>query len=125
MKLLLERGADVNAANKRKSTPLFWSLHDESKVRLLLDSGASISAKTIDGRTPVYQAASMADAVPILRLLLDKGADANAKTLTGMTPLMAAAGQYRSGPPSDRAEGRRQCEERGQRNRSHGRRANG
>src|SRR5437763_3172979 len=66
MKLLLERGADVNAGNQRKSTPLFWSLHDESKVRLLLDSRASISAKTIDGRTPVYQAASMPDAVPIL-----------------------------------------------------------
>jgi ankyrin repeat protein len=90
MKLLLERGADVNAANQRKSTPLFWSLHDEGKARLLLDSRASISAKTIDGRTPVYQAASMANAVPVLRLLLDKGADANAKTLTGMTPLMAA-----------------------------------
>jgi mono/diheme cytochrome c family protein len=90
MKLLPERGADVNAANKRQSTPLFWSLHDESKVRVLLDYGASINATTIDGRTPIYQAASMADAVPILSLLLDKGADANAKTLTGMTPLMAA-----------------------------------
>ena len=91
MKLLLEHGADVNAANKRKSTPLFWALHDESKVRVLLDHGASVNAKTIDGRTPVYQAASMANAVPVLRLLLDKGADANAKTLTGMTPLMAAS----------------------------------
>jgi hypothetical protein len=28
----------------------------------------------------VYQAAIMANAVPVLRLLLDKGADANAKT---------------------------------------------
>ena len=90
MKLLLERGADVNGANKRQSTPLFWSLHDENKVRVLLDHGASVNAKTIDGRTPVYQAASMADAVPILSLLLDKGANANVKTLTGMTPLMAA-----------------------------------
>jgi ankyrin repeat protein len=90
MKLLLERGADVNAANKRRSTPLFWSLHDENKVRLLLDSGASINAATTDGRTPLYQAASMPDALPILRLLLDKGSDPNVRTLTGMTPLMAA-----------------------------------
>jgi len=91
MKLLLKAGADANAGNKRKSTPLFWSLHDEAKVRLLLDHGANINARTIDGRTLVYQAASMANAVPVLRLLLDKGADPNAKTLTGMTPLMAAA----------------------------------
>ena len=91
MKLLLEHGADGNAGNKRKSTPLFWALHDESKVRLLLDHGSSVNARTTDGRTPAYQAASMANAVPVLRLLLDKGADPNAKTLTGMTPLMAAA----------------------------------
>jgi len=91
MKLLLEHGADVNAGNKRKSTPLFWSLHDEAKVRLLVDHGANVNARSIDGRTPVYQAASMANAVPVLRLLLDKGADPNAKTLIGMTPLIAAS----------------------------------
>ena len=90
VKLLLERKADVNAGNRRKSTPLFWSLHDEAKVRLLLDHGANVAARSIDGRTPIYQAAVMANALPVLRLLLDKGADPNVKTLTGMTPLMAA-----------------------------------
>src|SRR5258708_2393854 len=91
MKLLLEKGADSNAANKRKSTPLLWALHDEAKVRLLLDHGANINARTVDGRTAAYQAASMANAVAVLRLLLDRGADPNAKTLIGMTPLIAAA----------------------------------
>ncbi len=91
MRLLLARGADANAGNNRKSTPLFWSLHDEAKVSLLLEHSAHINARTIDGRTPVYQAASMANAVPVLRLLLDKGADPNAKTLNGMTPLIAAS----------------------------------
>ena len=91
MRLLLEHGAEVNAGNKRKSTPLFWALHDEAKVRLLLDRGANVSARAVDGRTPIYQAASMANAVAVLRLLLDKGADANTKTLIGMTPLMSAA----------------------------------
>src|SRR6266478_4768295 len=91
MKLLLEHGADVNAVNKRKSTPLFWCMHDEAKVRMLLDHGAKVSTSNIDGRTAVYQAVSMANAVPVLRLLLDKGADPNAKTLTGMTPLIAAS----------------------------------
>ena len=91
MKLLLEHGADVNAGNKRKSTPLFWSLYDEAKVRLLVGHGANVSARSIDGRTPIYQAASMPNAVPVLRFLLDKGADPNAKTLNGMTPLIAAS----------------------------------
>jgi ankyrin repeat protein len=91
IKLLLDRGADVNTGNKRKSTPLFWALHDETKVRLLLERGADVNAKTIDGRTPVYQAATMGNALPVLRLLLAKGGDPNAQTLNGMTPLMAAA----------------------------------
>ncbi len=37
MKLLLERGADANSINHLVLTPLFWSLYDEAKVRLLLD----------------------------------------------------------------------------------------
>ena len=91
MRLLLEKGADVNAVNRRKSAPIFWALHDEAKVRLLLDHGASANVKSIDGRTPAFQAASMGNAAAVLRLLLDHGADPNAKTIIGMTPLMAAA----------------------------------
>ena len=91
MKLLLNHGADVNAGNKRKSTPLFWALHDQAKVRLLLDRGAAINAKTIDGRSLIYQAASMGNSMPLLRLLLAKGASPDVKTLAGMTPLMAAS----------------------------------
>ena len=91
MKMLLKHGADAKAGNNRKSTPLLWGMHDEAKVRLLLEHGADINARNVDGRTPVYQAASMANAVPVLRLLLDKGADPNAKTLIGMTPLIAAS----------------------------------
>ena len=91
MKLLLDAGASPNAGNKRKSTPLFWALHDDAKVRLLIDRGANVNAMSNDGRTPLYQAASMGNAVPVLRLLLQKGANLEAKTLTGMTPLIAAS----------------------------------
>jgi ankyrin repeat protein len=91
MKLLLEKGADPNAANRRKSTPLFWAIHDEAKIRLLLDRGADANVRNADGRTLIYQAASMGNGVPHLRLLLEKGADPDAKTITGITPLMAAS----------------------------------
>ncbi len=91
MKLLLSRGADASAGNRRKSTPLLWSLYDEAKVRLLLAHGADVNAKTVDGRSAIYQAALMGNAVPVLRLLIENNADANANTLTGMTPLMAAS----------------------------------
>ena len=112
MKLLLEHGADANAANKRKSTPLVWSMDDQAKVRLLVEHGANVNSRTVDGRTPLYQAASIANAVPVLRLLLDKGADPNAKTLTGMTPLMAASrGNLEVARLLYRAESRCQCEE--------------
>ncbi len=91
MKLLLAKGADVNAANSRKSTPLFWALADEAKVKLLLAQGATVSARLSDGRSITYQAASMSNALPVLHLLLDQGASVDAKTLNGTTPLMMAA----------------------------------
>ena len=91
MKRLLAQGADPHAGNKRKSTPLFWAISDEAKVRLLLESGANPNAKSADGRTPLYQTATMPNALNTMRLLLDKGADPNDTMLNGMTPLIAAA----------------------------------
>jgi len=91
MKLLLDKGADVNAANKRKSTPLLWGMHDLAKAKLLIERGADVNQKNVDGRGPLYQAATMANSVPAIRLLIEHGADVNGRTLTGMTPLIAAA----------------------------------
>ncbi|HEV3057757.1 MAG TPA: ankyrin repeat domain-containing protein [Vicinamibacterales bacterium] len=91
MKLLLDAGADVNAANRRRSTPLHWSLHDEAKVRLLLSRGAAINAKQVEGRTPLYIAASMGQGASLVKLLLENGANAALATANGMSPLMAAS----------------------------------
>src|SRR6266542_4103121 len=52
-----------------------------------------MSATTIDGRSLVYQAASVESGTAVLRLLLDKGARVDVKTLTGMNSLMAASGR--------------------------------
>lgn len=91
MQWLIDSGAEVNAKNRRGSTPLHWSAPDEAKVRLLLARGASLNAKQGDNRTPLYLAAMLGNGHSILRLLLEKGADPNIKTSNGRTPLMAAA----------------------------------
>ena len=93
MKALLANGAAVNAKNRRASTPLHWAILDEAKVRLLLDAGADKNARQADGRSLVYQAASIANSTSILRLLLEKGADPNAPTANGQTPLINASGR--------------------------------
>ena len=82
----------MNAKNRRASTPLHWAIPNEAKVRMLLEHGAKIDAKESDGRTAVYDAASVATGKPILKLLLEKGANPNLATANGQTPLMAAAG---------------------------------
>jgi ankyrin repeat protein len=91
IKLLLDKGADVNAKNRRGSTPLFWAMYSEAKVRLLAERGAAIDAQQADGRTPIYIAASAGNGNSLLRYLLAKGANPNAATANGQTPLMAAA----------------------------------
>ena len=91
MSLLLDKGADVNAKNRRKSTPLFWAIHDEAKVRLLVERGADVNVRQADGRTPLYQTSVLGNSLGTMRLLLERGADPNIATAPGMTPLMMAS----------------------------------
>jgi ankyrin repeat protein len=93
IQLLLDKGAGVNAKNRRSSTPLHWAIHDEARVRLLLEHGAAINAKQVEDRTPLYQAAVLENGNAVLRLLLEKGGDPSLATLVGRTPLMSAAGR--------------------------------
>ena len=93
--LLIDKGADVNAKNRRGSTPLFWALHDEAKVRLLVSRGAAVKIKQVEGRTPVYQASLLGNGLSVLRLLLDNGGDPNVATLNGLTPLSARCASRR------------------------------
>ena len=88
--LLLKKGADLNAKNRRGSTALHWAIHDEGKVRLLLAKGAQINARQAQGRTPLFLAAMLGDSVLSMRLLLVGGADPNLASANGQTPLMMA-----------------------------------
>jgi ankyrin repeat protein/mono/diheme cytochrome c family protein len=91
LQLLIDKDADVNAKNRRRSTPLHWAIHEEAKVRLLLSKGATVNAKQVQGRTPLYLAAMLGNSVPTMRLLLTSGADPNLAAVNGQTPLMMAA----------------------------------
>jgi len=91
--LLIEAGANVNARNRRRATPLHWALDDEAKIRALVERGAAVNAKDAEGRTALYQAASLGNALPALKLLLTLGASPNLAIANGRTPLMAAAGR--------------------------------
>lgn len=89
--LLLDHGADINARNRRSSTPLHWAVHDEAKVRLLLSRGAAVNATQVEGRTAVYQAAVLGGGNAVLRLLLEHGGNPSTPILNGQTPLSVAA----------------------------------
>jgi len=78
IKLLLDKGANVNAQLKK-----------QQPYRAKLDRGQDTMLTT--GSTPLLRAAKAAD-LPAMRLLLAKGADAKLATRAGINPLMAAAG---------------------------------
>ena len=92
VKLLLDHGADPNASNVAGATALMWAIPDMAKVRVLVEHGANVNARsTTLQRTPVLVAASYPGTVEILRLLLSKGADIHAKDKSGLHALGRAA----------------------------------
>lgn len=80
MKLLVEAGADVNAADCYGFTPLhtavFW--RRGACVKLFIRYGADINAVNKYGDTPLHFAANNAD-IKCMRLLIAAGADLDAK----------------------------------------------
>lgn len=80
IKLLIDRGADVNARTKEVPPSRSW-----------LYSLGDVSWVDFTGQTPFLRAALSGDTTA-MRLLIERGADPNIPTLAGTTALMAAAG---------------------------------
>jgi ankyrin repeat protein len=86
VELLLEKGANINAANRSGYTPLMAAAqqsHDRI-ARLLLEKGANPNLATLNGDTALIYA-SMFGSTKTVEALLSKGADRSATNKLGDT----------------------------------------
>jgi ankyrin repeat protein len=98
-KLLLDKGAEVNARDEEGATPLIEAagFGHVGIARMLIDRGADLEARAKNGGTALLFAAcdcalaTMHDTYDVIKLLLEKGADINAADNQGDTPLMIAS----------------------------------
>lgn len=89
--LLLERGADVNAADTLFNTPLHLAalVDNQEVVKLLIERGADVNARNNRGWTPLHIAAYW-NRKDIAKLLLENGANPTVGDSSGKTPKDAA-----------------------------------
>ena len=93
LRVLIGRGADVNAAQGDGMTALHWAAErgDSAMIAVLLRAKANVGAVTrIGAYTPLHIAAKTGNPA-VVRALLDSGSDARALTSTGATALHFAA----------------------------------
>ena len=85
---LIADGVDVNCADKYRRSALSLSI-TRNMVKtgsLLINAGADVNNRGIDGRTPLQDAAWMGQ-TEICKMLIEANADINAKNKHGETPL--------------------------------------
>jgi ankyrin repeat protein len=93
-KLLLDRGAEVNAKDNAEWMPLHWALFKRNAgiARLLIERGADVNAReAINHYTPLDHAVSGGGSLEIVELLISRGANVNAADPAQNTPLHRAA----------------------------------
>jgi len=101
-RLLLEHGADVNARNFRKATPLHYAgdarpsnrhkwdaQHQIEMISLLARNGADLDARDAGGITPLHRAVRARSPFAVGQLL-KLGATVDSKSKKGSTPLHLA-----------------------------------
>ncbi len=93
VKLLINKGANVNAKGPSGTTPLMYAVTAEQIeiANLLIATGADVNAKNSNGITPLMVAAN-GERTEMAKLLITKGANVNAKDKWGMTALSRAEG---------------------------------
>lgn len=94
LRLLLEAGADANATNKSKRTPLHFAAetdnpHQAAAIDLLVRHGALLDAQDRKGRTPLHRA-TYEGCLAAVEALLAAGADRTIPNKTGKTAFAIA-----------------------------------
>ena len=89
--LLLDNGADPNAANPDGKNLLFLAIEksDLDTLKLLIQKNININKKYLSGKYPLIHAIYKKNGA-VIRLLIDSGADTGIKDEAGNTPLVAA-----------------------------------
>jgi len=94
-RLLIDRGADINAKDKEGRTPLMAAISrgNIQIVRMLLDEGADVNIHDESGITALIIAVDTNNVATriIIRMLLQRRVDVNAHHKSGDTPLMHAS----------------------------------
>lgn len=89
IKLLINKGADVNGKNYTDSSPLHYAVALKNKgteiIKLLIDKGADMNTKNCYGDTPLHR--TVFRSLENAKILIEHGADVNAKDNDGKTPL--------------------------------------
>jgi ankyrin repeat protein len=81
VRLLLDRGADVNLQGKGGATALMVACGDLAKVRLLVERGADVNARSAGGNTALRHAMAVPAGSETVLYLLRKGAKPEAREL--------------------------------------------
>ena len=91
-RLLIDKGADINAEDGWRRTPLHWATENchTDLVKLLIDKGAEVNAKDDWQQTPLLWAVD-AGHTDLAKLLIEKGANVNLGDSWGITPIYIAA----------------------------------
>ena len=91
VRLLVFKGADVNAMDQRGDSPLYNAIWNNNElastlVNFLVFNGANVNAVNNNGWTPLHRAVCRGNS-NVARLLVSQGAKVNVKNKDGNTPL--------------------------------------
>lgn len=92
VRILLERGAAVNARDAGGAAPLHYAAQggNVAATLLLLKHGANVNARDADGETALFACVGLDDRGAMCRLLLARGAWPTVSNVQGETPLHRA-----------------------------------